>query len=400
MTSENASRTTATRTSTRATAARATATEQQGSNRAFIALLIAVAIVLWLARAVLGPFIVAAVVAYAFSPVVSTAERRFGLPRILVVTLGYLIAFVVVGGLAWLLTGRVISEINQLALSGPNAVATTLRDLLGSDAIAIGGMQITVAEIASQIQARIASVVTSPGDALHVAGEVGAFALEAILALIVTFYFLIDGTAFRDHVVSVLPADHRAATTAVLERIHVVLGKWLRGQIFLIFLVAAVTYLVLGPILHLPYALAIAVITGVLEVIPLVGPLAATAIAGTDAFARGGPSLAAIVIVFYFGVRQIEDQIVMPVVIGRAVHLHPVVTIFAVLVGLHVYGVLGGLLGVPVAAALNVIYRELYQPEETPEQLHPARVPRSRVRAVPRSTPRTSPPKHARPPSP
>ena len=50
----------------------------------------------------------------------------------------------------------------------------------------------------------------------------------------------------------------------------------------------------------------------------------------------------------------------MPVVIGRAVHLHPVVTIFAVLVGLSVYGVLGGLLGVPVAAAINVVFRELY----------------------------------------
>ena len=142
------------------------------------------------------------------------------------------------------------------------------------------------------------------------------------------------------------------------------MGKWLRGQVFLIFLVAAVTYLVLGPVLHLPYALAIAVITGVLEIIPLVGPLAATVVAGTDAFARGGPSLAAIVVVFYFVLRQIEDQVVMPVVIGRAVHLHPVVTIFAVLVGLHVYGVLGGLLGVPVAAALNVVYRELYRPDE------------------------------------
>jgi predicted PurR-regulated permease PerM len=50
----------------------------------------------------------------------------------------------------------------------------------------------------------------------------------------------------------------------------------------------------------------------------------------------------------------------MPVVIGRAVHLHPVVTIFAVLVGLSIYGVLGGLLGVPVAAAVNVVFRELY----------------------------------------
>ena len=65
-------------------------------------------------------------------------------------------------------------------------------------------------------------------------------------------------------------------------------------------------------------------------------------------------------IVFYFVLRQVEDQVVMPVVIGRAVHLHPIVTIFAVLVGLSIYGVLGGLLGVPVAAAINVVFRELY----------------------------------------
>jgi predicted PurR-regulated permease PerM len=364
--------------------------DQPRSNRAFIALVIAAAIVLWLARAVLGPFVVAAVVAYAFSPIVSRTERRFGLPRIVVVAIGYVTAFVVLGALAWLLAGRVISEITQLASSGPNSIATTLRDLLGTDAIAIGGQQITVVEIAAQIQARIASLVASPGDALHLAGVVGEFALEAILALIVTFYFLIDGTSFRDHMVSVLPRDRRASTVALLERIHIVLGKWLRGQVFLIFLVAAVTYLVLGPILHMPYALAIAVITGVLEIIPLVGPLAATAIAGTDAFARGGPSLALTVIVFYFVLRQIEDQVVMPVVIGRAVHLHPVVTIFAVLVGLHTYGVLGGLLSVPVAAALNVAYRELYRPEpelEPQPEPEPAERPKSRRSRQPKEPP-------------
>jgi predicted PurR-regulated permease PerM len=336
------------------------------SNRPFIALLVATAIVLWLARGVLGPFIVAAVVAYAFSPVVTRAERQFGLPRIVVVAIGYLIAFVILGALVWLLAGRVVAEITLLASSGPDSVAKTLRDLLGSDTIAIGGQQITVADIAGQIQARVASFIASPGDALHLAGVAGEFALRAILALIVTFYFLVDGATFRDHVISVFPAERRTPTVDLLERIHVVLGKWLRGQLFLVALVAAITYLVLGPILHLPYALAIAVLTGVLEVLPLVGPLVATAIAGTDAFARGGPSLAVIVVVFYFVLRQVEDQVVMPVVIGRAVHLHPVITILAVLIGLSTYGVLGGLLGVPVAAALNVVYRELYNVAEGP----------------------------------
>ena len=139
-----------------------------------------------------------------------------------------------------------------------------------------------------------------------------------------------------------------------------VLGKWLRGQLLLIALVAAVAYIGLGPVLHLPYALALGVLTGVLEIIPLLGPLIATAIVASMRSLAGGAGLAVAVIVFYFVLRQVEDQVVMPVVIGRAVHLHPVVTIFAVLVGLSLYGVLGGLLGVPVAAAINVVFRELY----------------------------------------
>ena len=123
---------------------------------------------------------------------------------------------------------------------------------------------------------------------------------------------------------------------------------------------AAVLYVILGPIIHVPYALALSMLSGVLEIIPLVGPVIAAALAGTVAFATRGTDTTIIVLVVYLVVRQIEDQIVMPLVIGRAVHLHPVVTIFAVLVGLSAWGVLGGLLAVPVAAALNVTLHELY----------------------------------------
>jgi predicted PurR-regulated permease PerM len=326
----------------------------------FAWLVLAAVAVLWLARDVLGPFIVAAVIAYAFSPLVSAAERRTGWRRGIVVLVGYTVVVVVLVVLGYALAGRITHEIALLAASGPDSLATLLRQVAGGDALTIGGQQIPVADIAREIQSRVGGLIASPGDAAHLAGEVGSIGLEAILALIVTFYFLVDGQMLRDRSIALLPERHRQRTVAVLSRIHDVLGKWLRGQIALVFLVAAVVYLVLGPVLHLPYALGIAILTGLLEIIPLIGPLIATAIAGVDAFARGGTELAVVVVVFYFVLRQIEDQVVMPVVIGRAVHLHPVVTIFAVLVGLSVYGVLGGLLGVPIAAAVNVVFRELY----------------------------------------
>jgi predicted PurR-regulated permease PerM len=337
-------------------------TVPQRDRAPFVILLVAAVAILWLARGVLGPFIVAAVLAYAFSPLVTAAERGTSWPRIVVVAAGYVIGLAIVGVLIVLMAGRIAREIEMLTASGPDSLATILRQVVGGDAIDIGGQRIAVADISRELQARFAGLIASPGDAVHFAVTIGEVALQAILTLIVTFYLLIDGAMLRDRTIALLPDAHRDRTIDLLARIHVVLGKWLRGQLLLVALVAAVVYIALGPILHVPYALAIAILTGVLEIIPLVGPLIATAIAGTDAFAHGGASLAATVIVIYFVLRQVEDQVVMPVVIGRAVHLHPVITIFAVLVGLSIYGILGGLLGVPIAAALNVIFRELYPP--------------------------------------
>ena len=338
----------------------------------FAVLLLAAVAILWVSRGVLGPFIVAAVVAYAFSPLVTTGERRLGWPRVTVVGLGYAIAVVIIAFVGILLAGRVAHELELLAGSGPDSLAKTLRELVGSDVLVIGGQHILVADIAREIQTRIAGLIASPGDALHIAGQVGEVGLEAILAVIVTFYFLVDGAMFMERTIDLLPIAHRERTRDVLARIHVILGKWLRGQLLLIVLVAAVAYIGLGPVAHLPYALALAVMTGILEIIPLIGPLIATAVVAVDAFARGGAGLAVGVIVFYFVLRQVEDQVVMPVVIGRAVHLHPIVTIFAVLVGLSLYGVLGGLLGVPVAAAINVVFRELYPATNAPAKPGPA----------------------------
>ena len=327
--------------------------------RAFRVLVAVVLVVAWVGRAVLGPFIVAAVIAYAFSPLVSAGQRRLGWPRPLIVALGYVVALIALGGAIYFLAGQAVSELEMLTRGGSSALAETLRQLIGSDTIALGTQTISVTTLAIQIQDSLTHLL-GPGDALHIARSIGEAVLQSVLALIAGFYFLVDGGRFRDVTVLLFPVAYRARTVALLAEIHAVLGRWLRGQLFLVVLVAAVVYVILGPILHLRYALAIGILTGVLEVIPLVGPIIAAGIAGIDAVAQGGLSTAALVIVIYIVLRQVEDQVVMPVVIGRAVHLHPIVTIFAVLIGLEVYGILGGLLGVPAAAAINVIFTTLY----------------------------------------
>ncbi|HEY5487437.1 MAG TPA: AI-2E family transporter [Candidatus Limnocylindrales bacterium] len=322
---------------------------------------VAVLAVLWLARGIVGPFVVAAVLAYAFSPVVTAAQVRTGLPRALVIGIGYVVVLGALAVLALVAANRIDAELRELSAGGNDIIGSALHKLFG-DSVDIAGQQIRMDDLAAEIKRSIHGV--SPSDALQMVVQAVDVALQAVLALIVTFYFLLDGRRFGEFALRFLDRSQRADALRISHRIHVVLGRWIRGQLLLIGLVAAVLYLILGPVLHVPYALILGILSGFLEIVPLLGPLIAATIAGTVAFSTRGTDTTIAVLAVYIVLRQLEDQVVMPLVIGRAVHLHPVVTIFAVLVGLSAWGVLGGLLAVPVAAALNVTLHELF-PEET-----------------------------------
>lgn len=376
-----------------------------GGRGRLLALGIAVLFVLWLARGIVGPFVVAAVLAYAFSPVVSAVEEKTHAPRVLVIGVGYVLALGLLAAVAVVAAEQAGSEIRYLSSGGSDVIATALRKLFG-DHIVVVGTTYDVNEVAKQIRTALLGTIQSPSDAIHVAEQAVAVVLKTILALIVTFYFLLDGRRFGRFALRFLDRSQRADALRIGHHIHVVLGRWLRGQLLLIGLVAAVLYLFLGPILHVPYALALSILSGVLEIIPLVGPIIAAALAGTIAFGTRGTDTTIAVLVVYVVVRQIEDQVVMPLVIGRAVHLHPVVTIFAVLVGLSTMGILGGLLGVPVAAALNVTLHEIYPEEAGPGAYlpegggrHPGRIG-SRLRRPARPADRGPQPDMATPKSP
>jgi predicted PurR-regulated permease PerM len=336
-----------------------------------LVLAIAALVVLWLARGILGPFVVAAMLAYAFSPVVSGFQGRTGLPRAAVVGIGYALLLVVIGGLAFLAAERAGKELTDLSSGGRDVISAALHKLLG-DSIVVAGNTYNVDDLALQIRQTLLGWVNSPTSAVQMAERAVDVGLKVVLCLIVTFYLLLDGHRFGQFALRFLDPGQRTDALRIAHRIHVVLGRWLRGQMLLIALVSVVIYVVLGPLLHVPYALALGILTGVLEIIPLVGPIVAAALAGTVAYGTHGTNTTIVVLLVYLVVRQVEDQVVMPLVIGRAVHLHPVITIFAVLVGLSTWGVLGGLLGVPVAAALNVTLHELYPEEMRPSADEPA----------------------------
>jgi predicted PurR-regulated permease PerM len=193
-----------------------------------------------------------------------------------------------------------------------------------------------------------------PSDALQLFQLAIEWLAKLLLTLIALFYFLLDGRRAGQYVQRFVPIERRERVREVAGAIHQVLGRFLRGQLFLIVLMALLNYIVLEFVFHLPYALPLAIAGGILEIIPLLGPILAGAIAAAVALVHGGTGAMIGVIVAYVILRQVEDQFVMPLVVGRAVHLHPLVPIFAVLTGGSIAGVLGAVLAVPVAAAVRV----------------------------------------------
>jgi predicted PurR-regulated permease PerM len=192
---------------------------------------------------------------------------------------------------------------------------------------------------------------------------------------------LVDGSRFWQFVMRFVPIEHRAHVQAVSDQIHIVLARYLRGQLVLIALMSTLTFVVLEWFFKLPYALWIGILTGFLEVIPLIGPITATIVACTIGFEQGGPTEAAALAVTYLILRQAEDQLVMPIVVGRAVHVHPLVTIFAVLTGEKIAGVLGMILAVPMAAAVKVVLDYAYPPRDHEVVESPLKLP-AHVRSV------------------
>jgi predicted PurR-regulated permease PerM len=328
--------------------------------------LAALAVLLWVARGVLPPFIVAGIFAYVLYPLVDELAARTGIRRQFVALGVFAVLVLFIGVLVWVAGARMTAELRAIAREGPSIIESVLDKLTGGQSIDFLGQTITSSALARRIDIALRDELGTPSQAIQAVRVGFGLLLAVILVFLSLAYMLIDGQSFFAYVLRYVPAEHRTHVQHLSNQIHGVLGRYLRGQLLLILLMSSVTFLILEWAFRLPYALWIGILTGTLEIIPLIGPITAGAIACTIGFAQGGPSEAAELAIVYFALRQVEDQLVMPIVVGRAVHVHPLVTIFAVLTGEKIAGVLGMILAVPIAAAVKVVLDYAYPVEGAP----------------------------------
>ncbi len=179
--------------------------------------------------------------------------------------------------------------------------------------------------------------------------------------LVMTFYLLLDRSRLENQI-SLLFVRRQEKVQKLLQRIETKLGAWLRGQLILSVIVAVPIYIGLV-LLHVEFALPLAIIAGLLEVVPVIGPIV-SAIPAILVALTVSPLQAMFVTGLFLVVQQLESHVIVPQVMKRAVGLNPLLVILAISIGTKLLGIAGALLAVPIAVVIQVVIDEVLRDDE------------------------------------
>ncbi len=276
-----------------------------------------------------------------------------------------LVAFLVLMGMAlYVVFPPIVSESRELINRFPNISQNLVRDLNEWGADKLGDPQL-VASIEEFLRTQLGNLnlpllfqtVIAQGASLL--GSIVSFFAALILIPILAYWFLKDHHRFRAHFISMVPANHRPVVERTLDAINQAMGQYVRGQLTLMVAIFLITWLALEFVLDVKYSVLLAVIAGITEAIPNVGPVLGL-IPALILTLLTDPPKAIWVFVAYMVIQLLENQFLAPRVMSEKMNLHPVTVILAILVGGLLGGVLGVLLALPLAAVAKVLIDVFY----------------------------------------
>lgn len=368
----------------------------------FIAIVTIIVLAILLIRAVgrvMTPFVAAVITAYLFNPLIRRLNHRTHISRgVWIVVLYILIGTLLSTLFRWI--GPIIGgQYYDLRQHIPAIIRSISQQISENQTIVIGGLEFDMAPIERPLLDFIAELGrTVSSEVPHLFLTAIESVLLFVTYLIVTFYFLLQADQIMAWIYGLVPAPYRAEVRGLGAQIDRILASYIRGTLLLIPIMSILTFIALS-ILGIRYALVIAIASGILEIIPLIGPWSATGIAvavalfqPTTPFGWEHWLLALVVAAIYFVLRMFEDNFIIPYVVGHAVHLHPVLVLFGILAGGAIGGPFGLLVAVPTVAIARLLLRYLYRklidapdlPFDTPSPPPVEAVPRSTAAGHPR----------------
>ena len=341
---------------------------------ATVLLFAAVLAVLYLARKTFIVFLFAIFFAYLLEPIVERLQRSGKRSRGRAILVTYIGLIVIVAGLLAIFGPRIATEGQRLTQSVPRLMQTFSS---GGFVIALGERRGWSEDTEQRMQQLVTShqaeIVTAAQSFAKRAADVVTNAPWLILIPILAIFFLKDKDSFVTSLARTADtARERTFVQRILEDVDVMLARYIRAQLVIAGL-ALVAYTLFLNIMRVPYAFAIGAVGGVLEFIPVIGP-AITAVLIVGVSFLSGYQHVLILLIFVGVWRMIQDYVTAPRLFGSGLELHPLASIFAVLVGGEVAGVVGMFLSVPVMAVLRIVWRNWRLQEATEDLVKPSSI--------------------------
>ncbi|MFI5266737.1 MAG: AI-2E family transporter [Chloroflexota bacterium] len=308
--------------------------------------------VLYLIRPVLIILVVSIIFAQAISPLVLQL-RRFGARRAPAVLAIYMVILAAIAALGWFLWQAISSQVGTL-VSGLPEMQQKLQQLAAG---------IPFDSLRESVQAMLSSSAPTvqPGEAVPGVVNTLRALVEGVFAafsvFVVTFYWISERLTIRRTMLRLLPARHAERGLNIWDDVEAKLGMWVRGQLLVMLCIGAAFAIGLG-LLGVKFWLLLAVFAALAEIIPLAGPYIGTIPAILVALTQG-VQLAGIVAGFGVLVQLLENNILVPRIMGHATGVSPLTVILGILIGATLMGIPGALLAVPLAAAIQVLLTDL-----------------------------------------
>ncbi len=308
---------------------------------------------LWYIREIVAMFVVAIMLASVIDPFADWfAKKR--IPRGLAVLIVYTVLLALMSLIVIVLVPIVIEQSGQL-IENLSASSGSLIDSFVQfqqrhqflDSLTSG-----LESFQQSITASVGSVFTT------VKGFFGGIA-ALIIVLVLAFYMVVEEDSMRRYFRSLAPAEYQPYLTQTLKKMQIKIGAWLRGQIILGFFIGLAVYIGLK-LLGVPYALLLAIIAGLFEIVPYVGPIISLIPAAIIGFAQS-PVLGVAVVILYLILQQVENNVLVPKIMQKVTGLSPILSIAALLVGIQVGGLVGAILAIPLATMIAVVVEDMFK---------------------------------------
>jgi predicted PurR-regulated permease PerM len=339
--------------------------------------IICIGIILWATWSILGQFLHAIVllllsmaVAFLLTPAVNYLARQKYVPRILAIIIVYIILLAALAGLAYALIFTLVNQVQAFSNTVIQYVTVYLPGVpvkveafLRNQGISQANIDQSINEAVSQIQQQATNFAQSlVTNIVTIAlGITDAF-VNILLVAVLSFYFTLDGKRIRDNLFNITPKRSQSFFLLFEDALNKVVGNYIRGQLTLALIIGVLAGTGCAILGLKEFALIIAVLAFLFETIPMVGPALASIPAILISLLLPAPFPRTFWIVLYFvAIQLVESNILGPRIVGHAVGLHPVASIFALIVGAQLFGAFGALLATPIVAAAWVVIASLYR---------------------------------------